>query len=141
MKFAFVHAEKAFFSVASLCRLLGVTRQGYYAYLRSDGGERRQRETALRERLKVVHEQSRGTYGSPRMLAALRAEGFRVGKRSVERAMRSMGLQARRRRRYRITTRANPAHAAAANTLARRFEASGPNERWVTDISVPQEAA
>lgn len=135
MKFAFVHAEKAFFAVSSLCRLLQVTRQGYYAYVRSCGSERHKREIALRERLKVVHAQSRGTYGSPRMLAALRAEGFRVGKRSVERAMRSMGLYARRRRRYRTTTRANPSHAVAANTLDQRFEASRPDERWVTDIT------
>jgi len=58
-----------------------------------------------------------------------------LGKRRVERTMRSLGLAARRRRRFRVTTRANPAHGVVSNTLARRFQASKPNERWVTDIS------
>jgi len=59
MKFAFVHAEKASFPVAALCRLLGVTRQGYYAYAKRLPGERRKGEVELRERLKELHEESR----------------------------------------------------------------------------------
>jgi len=135
MKFAFIRAEKACFPVAALCRLLGVTRQGYYAYARRLPSERRKGEEELRERLRALHAESRGTYGSPRLLAAVRAEGLRVGKRRVERAMRSMGLFARLRRRFRVTTRANPAHPVVSNVLDRRFQASKPNERWVTDIS------
>jgi hypothetical protein len=135
MKFAFIHAEKASFPVAALCRLLGVTRQGYYAYAKPRPEERSRNETHLRERLRALHADSRGTYGSPRLLAAVRAEGLRVGKRRVERAMRSMGLFARMRRRFRVTTRANPAHPVVSNVLDRRFQASKPNERWVTDIT------
>lgn len=135
MKFSFVHAEKAQFAVSVLCRLLGVSRQGYYAWVRGQSSRRVLEEQALRERLARLHADSRGTYGSPRMLAALRAQGLRVGKRRIERALRSMGLNARRRRRFRTTTLANPAHATAPNTLARDFVASRPDERWVTDIS------
>ena len=89
----------------------------------------------MRERLKVLHAESGGTYGSPRMLKALQNEGVRVSKRRIERALRSMGMQGRQRRRWRITTRANPAHPVVDNALARDFTASGPNEKWVTDIS------
>lgn len=135
MRFAFVHAEKACFPVATLCRVVGVTRQGYYAYTKRRPRKGGVSETSLRDRLRSLHAESRGTYGSPRLLAALRAEGAHVGKRRVERAMRSMGLAARTRRRFRVTTKANPAHEVVSNTLARRFEASKPNERWVTDIS------
>ena len=135
MRFAFVHAEKACFPVSALCRVVGVTRQGYYAYARRKPRGRALSEEHLRERLQVLHTESRGTYGSPRLLAALRAEGAHVGKRRVERTMRSLGLAARRRSRFRVTTRANPAHGVVSNTLARRFQASKPNERWVTDIS------
>lgn len=135
MKFSFVHAEKAHFTVSVLCRLLGVSRQGYYAWVRGQSSRRVLQEQALRERLARLHADSRGTYGSPRMLAALRAQGLRVGKRRIERALRSMGLNARRRRRFRTTTLANPAHTTAPNTLGRDFAASRPDERWVTDIS------
>ena len=135
MKFAFIHAEKAFFSVTTLCRLLGVTRQGYYAFAKRPPSARLQRERSLQERVRALHAESRGTYGSPRLLAALRREGMRVGKRRVERALRSMGLQSRARRRWRITTRPDPAHPVVTNVLARDFTASRPNERWVTDIT------
>jgi transposase InsO family protein len=135
MKFAFIHAEKATFPVAALCRLLGVTRQGYYAFARRPASARAERERTLRERLRALHAESRGTYGSPRLHAALRREGSKVSKSRVERALRSMGLQGRLRRRWRVTTHANPAHPVVANSLARDFSASRPNERWVTDIS------
>jgi putative transposase len=135
MKFAFIHAEKAYFPVAVLCRLLGVTRQGYYAFAKRPASARTEAEQQLRERVQTLHTESRGTYGSPRLHAALRREGLRVGKRRVERALRSLGLQGRSHRRWRATTRANPAHPVVGNSLAREFSAARPNERWVTDIS------
>jgi transposase InsO family protein len=135
MRFAFIHAEKALFPIVALCKVFHVTRQGYYAYASRKPSRRQVQDVALRERLKRLHVENRGTYGSPRMQHALRAEGMRVGKRRVEQMMRSMGLFARMRRRFRVTTQANPSHATVSNVLARRFEASRPNERWVTDIT------
>jgi transposase InsO family protein len=135
VKFAFIHAEKASFPVAALCRLLGVSRQGYYAFASRPPSSRLADDQALHERLRALHAESRGTYGSPRLHAALRAQGLHVGKRRIERALRALGLQTRTRRRYRVTTNANPAHLAAPNTLARSFSASRPDERWVTDIT------
>ena len=78
MKFAFIHAEKEAFPVAALCRLLGVTRQGYYAYAKRPASPRAAREGMLRERLRALHAESRGTYGSPRLHAALRREASRA---------------------------------------------------------------
>ena len=135
MKFAFIRAEKAFFKVAVLCRLLGVTRQGYYAFERRGRSARVQADEELRERVRVLHTESRGTYGSPRVHAALRNEGRRVGKGRVERILRSLGLRGRTPRRWRATTRSNPKHAVVGNSLDRDFTATRPNERWVTDIS------
>ena len=135
MKFAFISAEKAFFKVAVLCRLLGVTRQGYYAYLKRPRGSRLESERVLRERVRSLHAESRGTYGSPRLLVALRQEGVRVGKRRIERTLRSLGLRARTRRRWRVTTERDPKHQVVENVLQRDFTATKPNERWVTDIS------
>jgi transposase InsO family protein len=135
VKFSFIHAEKAFFSIAALCRLLGVTRQGYYAFAKCPASARVDDEVALQQRIKELHAESRGTYGSPRMWHALRAEGWRICKRTVERAMRGLGLQGRMPRRWRATTQQNPSHPVAPNILARGFTATRPDERWVTDIS------
>ena len=135
VKFAFIHAEKAYFEVTALWRNLGVSRQGYYAYSKRKPGLRAAREQALRERLKTLHTESRGTYGSPRLHGALRNEGQRIAKRRVERAMRSMGLRGCSRRRFRVTTKANPTHGTVGNLLDRQFSPSEPNQRWVTDIT------
>lgn len=135
MRFSFIHTEKASFPVAALCRVLGVTRQGYYAFIERPPSRRAIDEARLRERLKQLHVESKQTYGSPRMRRALRAEGVRVGKRRIERALRALELRVKLRRRFRVTTKADPSHAAAPNVLARRFEASRPDERWVTDIT------
>src|SRR5262249_10436341 len=135
VKFSFIHAEKASFPVAALCRVLGVTRQGYYASIKRPSSARAVEETRLRERLRELHVESRQTYGSPRMLRALRAEGVRVGKRRIERALRALELRVTLRRRFRRTTQSDPNHTPATNVLSRDFTASRPDERWVTDIT------
>ena len=135
MKFDFILAEKANFPVTVLCRNPGVSRQGFYAYVKRPPSERARRDEELRVAVLRIFEASRATYGSPRVLAALRAEGWRTSKRRVERVMRELGLQARERKRYRVTTLANARHPVADNVLERDFTASAPNERWVTDIT------
>jgi transposase InsO family protein len=135
VKFSFIHAEKAHFPVAALCRVLEVSRQGYYAYAQRPPSQRERADAALQDRVREVHQQSRRTYGSPRVLRELRRDGLQVGKRRVERAMRSMGLAARPTRRFRVTTAANPKHDVEPNVLARDFTATRPDERWVTDIT------
>jgi transposase InsO family protein len=135
MKFGFVHAEKAYFPVAVLCRLLGVSRQGYYAYASRPPSRRVLLEQELCKRVQELFDANEARYGSPRILRALRASGFVTGKRRVERAMRSMGLTPPTRHRHTITTQADPAHPVVPNELARDFTATRPDERWVTDIT------
>ena len=135
MRFAFIEAEKANFPVSALCRNLQVTRQGYYAFAGRPPSLRARRDTELLERVGQVHAESKRRYGSPRVLRELRRKGERVGKRRIERAMRLLGLCARPRRRFRVTTAANPHHAVEPNLLDREFTAERPNQRWVTDIS------
>jgi len=133
MKFAFIAAEKAF-PVATMCRLFSVTRQGYYSYLKRLAATG-PAEVELQAQVKQAYAEGRGAYGSPRVIAALRRKGTPVSKRRVERTMRALGLQGRKRRRSRVTTKANPAHPVAANLLDRNFNSDRPNQRWVTDIS------
>lgn len=135
MKFDFILAEKANYPVAALCRNLGVSRQGFYAYVKRPPSERARRDQELCAAIVRIFKASRETYGSPRILAALQAEGWRTSKRRVERLMRELGLQARERRRFRVTTLANRKHPVADNTLDRDFTADAPDERWVTDIT------
>jgi len=135
VKFALIHAEKASFPVAALCRAMGVTRQGYYAFAKRQPSARAVQETALCGRIHAVYAESQERYGGPRVLRELHRQGIRTSKRRVERAMRGMGLHARKPRCFRLTTAPDPRHAVEPNVLSRDFGASRPNERWVTDIT------
>jgi transposase InsO family protein len=135
VRFAFIHAEKASFRVGAMCRLLEVTPQGYYAYVKRPPSSRVRADVELCAATQEVFDESNATYGSPRVLRELHARGHRVGKRRVERAMRSMGLTPPRPRRHCKTTTRDLAHPVAPNLLARNFDAQRPNQRWVTDIT------
>jgi putative transposase len=135
VKFAFMRAEKASFKVAAMARVLGVTRQGYYAFEKRPPSERVQTDTRLCHEVRQIFEESKATYGSPRVFRALRGRGWRTSKRRVERALRGMGLTPPRPRRHHKTTILDAASPVAPNLLARDFAAQRPNERWVTDIT------
>ena len=135
MKFELVDAQKALFPVCFMCEQLGVSRSGYYAWKRRPESERRRSDRALAEVVSVVHRDSRGTYGSPRVHAELRARGQRVSRKRVARVMGEHGLAARRRRRFVATTDSRHQQPVAPNVLERRFTPDQPNSTWVTDIT------
>lgn len=135
MKFDFIRARKAEHSISAMCRVLGVTRQGFYKSSSSERAARIVRDDELSALVRCIFDGSKGRYGSPRVHAQLRRDGVRVSRRRVETIMRALGLVARRPRRYVTTTRADGTHRTAPNVLARDFTASRPNQRWVTDIT------
>jgi putative transposase len=135
VKFAFIHAEKAKHPAAKLCRTLGVSRSGYYAWCRRPPSARAITDSKLIPLIRVSHAQSRGTYGSPRVLRDLEALSYRTSRKRVARLMRSEGLAARRPRRYRATTNSKHALSTAPNVVARKFNAPAPNRVWVTDMT------
>ena len=135
MKFAFIQAEKADFPVAVLCRVLGVSRAGFYAWQHRPESRRAQGDRRLGADIATIHAESRRCYGSPRVHAELRARGQCVGRKRVARLMRRAGLVARRRRRFRTTTESGHGLPVPRNVLARHFTAAAPDRRWVTDIS------
>lgn len=134
MKFAHIDAEKAVHSVAMLCRILGVSRSGYYAWTRREPSRRSKRDAELRVRLRAHHRASRGTYGAPRLHADLQAEGARVGRKRVARLMREDGLQGRSGRKRVRTTYARP-DAVGADLVKRTFQAEQPNRLWAADTT------
>lgn len=135
MKFAFIDAEKAQHPVRTLCRVLEVSRSGFYAWKQREASARSRADALLLVEISAVHQRSRRTYGSPRVHADLRARGKRVGRKRVARLMRQHGLQARRKRRFRATTDSKHRFPVAGNELGRQFEVTAPNLVWVADIT------
>ena len=129
-----------------MCRLLEVSRSGYYARHRRSGGVRRSRHQQLRRQVRVAHQRSRCTYGSPRVTAELRAQGFEVCQNTVAKVMREEGLMARKKRRFLPkTTDSTHRYPIAPNRLNRRFgsgaddqnnvAATAPNRVWACDLT------
>lgn len=119
-----------------MCKLLKVTRSGYYAWRKRPASEREQANQALVEQIRRVFQSSRHSYGSPRIHAYLRRHGVLCGHNRVARLMRLEGLAARkRRRRSPVTTQRQPGAVPAPNLLKRDFTAERPNQKWVIDIT------
>jgi putative transposase len=135
VKCAFIQAEKAAFPVTVLCRVLGVSRAGFYAAQRRPVPARVTADARLAVQIAAIHRASRRCYGSPRVHAELRARGQGTSRKRVARLMRTAGLAARHRRAFRVTTQSRHTHPVAPNRLARQFTASVPDRVWVTDIT------
>ncbi|WZX23409.1 IS3 family transposase [Myxococcus stipitatus] len=135
VRFTAIQEEKANYPVAMLCRVLEVSRAGYYAWEGREASARQKANAALVERIQQVHQDSRRTYGSPRVQAELKAQGLPVGRHRVARLMREAGLRARRRRRFVHTTDSKHGLPVAPNVLARAFNPPGPDQTWATDIT------
>jgi len=135
VKFRFIDAEKANFPIGFMCRQLGVSRSGFYAFRDRAPSARALDEAKLIEEVKAVHTESRGTYGGPRVHAALKGRGRATSRKRVARVMREQGLVARCKKRFRRTTDSNHPFPIADNVLARDFTADTPNKAWVTDIT------
>lgn len=104
MKYAAITAHQAYFKVALMCRVLEVSRSGFYAAQRRTASILAQRDEELRTQVRVIHQASRRTYGSPRVYAELQAQGERCGRKRVARLMRQDGLRVKVRRRWRPPT-------------------------------------
>ena len=130
-------ANRAYFPIATMARVLGVSEAGYYAWLRRPPCAHALADVALLKRIRTVHASSRETYGAPRVHAELRAEGERHGRKRIARLMREAGLVgASRRRQGPITTRPDKGARLAPDLVDRDFSATGPNQLWVADITL-----
>ena len=129
-------ANQACFPVAAMARVLGVSKAGYYAWLRRAPSAHAIADTALLKRIRTVHLSSRQTYGAPRVHAELRAGGERHGRKRIARLMRESGLVgASHRHGGPTTTRRDKEARPAPDLVDRDFTASGPNQLWVADIT------
>ena len=103
------------YPIAMMCRVLGVSRSGFYAWRHRKPSNRAQQTVRLVAEIRAVHKESRGTYGSPRVHIELQERNFQVGRNRVARLMREAGITARYKRRFRRTTDSNHNDPIAAN--------------------------
>lgn len=129
-------ANQATHPVSTMCRVLGVTAAGYYAWLARAPSRHEIEDRGLAERVRAAHERSGAIYGSPNIHAELRDEGVRVGRKRVARLMREAELRGvSRRRRFVVTTRRDERQRPSPDLVNREFKAAGPNELWVADMT------
>ena len=133
-RFQFIQVEKAFYPIRLLCEVMAVSRSGFYGWVKRGATEPAHDERRLRVELKAIHQESRGTYGAPRMTRELHRRGIRIGHNRVAKLMRTEGLHGLPRKRFRH--RAAPQRRfVCENLLQRDFLVSEPNKAWVGDIT------
>lgn len=137
MIFSFIEIERAKHSIPLMCRVLRVSRSGYYAWRVRPPSRRECENAALTKCIGRIHRDSREIYGYPRVHAQLRSEGVRVGTKRVARLMRKAGLEGcyRRRKKTPRTTQRDPRAVPAPDLVERQFVAEAANKLWVADIS------
>ena len=137
MTFRFVEAQNATYPVVVLCRVLEVSRCGYYAWRKRQAqpSARYQRDQVLQTTLRQLHTESRGVYGSPRLTVAAKAAGITIGRHATARLMRREGLTGRCWSRRPRSVPKPPSASVVPNRLMRSFKQLTPNRVWVTDMT------
>ena len=136
MKFRFVRHHRRRWPVGVMCRVLKVSRSGYYAWTKRRPSARSQRQQKLLEKIRLVHQENRELYGSPRVHRALLIDGQTVSRNTVARIMRQAKIRAKSRRRFvPRTTDSSHRQPVADNLLARDFTAQAADQKWLSDIT------
>jgi transposase InsO family protein len=132
VKFAFIRDYRVRWPVVAICRVLKASRSGFFAWLKRPASRRRE----LIEKIRVAHRENRELYGSPRVHRALLIDGEVVSRNTVAKLMRQEKIRAKSKRKFvPRTTDSRHGHPVAGNLLDRRFQASGPDRKWVADIT------
>ncbi len=136
VRFTFIRDHTTLFEIAIMLRVLDVSKSGFYAWLKRLTCPRATLNAVLLEEIKGVHSASRGSYGSPRVTAALRRSGSRVSRHHVARLMRTAELRGKSHRRGRVSiTNSKHGEPRSMNLLERNFTASEPDQKWLSDIT------
>ena len=135
MRYAFIDRYRHMYPVLVMCDVLEVSSSGYYAWRGRPESRRSREDRELKAIIRSVFEESRQTYGSPRVLDELRDQGIRCGRKRVARLMKEDKLVPKKARRFRRTTIAEPDHPKAPNVLGREFTVDAPDTAWVGDIT------
>ncbi len=119
-----------------MAEVLGVSRSGYYRFLKRKPSAREEKNRQLKEKIRLIHQRSHETYGSPRVHAELKANGETCSRRRVARLMKQEGIAAKMSKRFKATTRqSTKPYFVAEDLICQDFKALEPNEAWVSDIT------
>nr|WP_143017541.1 IS3 family transposase [Catalinimonas alkaloidigena] len=135
MRYQFVHSHRDEFSVVAMCRVLEVSPSGYYAWCKRPESRRNRENSKLVMAIKEVHKGSGQTYGSPRIYQELAARGMPCSENRIARLMHLEGIQAKKVRRFKVTTDSKHKMPVAENLLDRQFAPELPDEKWGADIT------
>jgi len=133
--FAWIEERRAEWPVTQMCRVLDVSRAGFYAWRSRDASATDTRREELTQKVAEIHAQAKGRYGSPRVHAELVARGVACCENTVARVMREAGIAAKTKRKFRQTTDSNHPRPVAENVLDRQFAPDEPNASWVADVT------
>ena len=135
MKYAWIDSQRDSYPLQSMCEQLGVSTSGYAEWKTCGGPTHWLSDEQLLALIRAVHAQYKQTYGSPRMTAELKSRGIPVSRDRVRRLMKSNGIRARHKRRYKATTNSRHTLPVASNLLNRQFETHAPDQVWTADIT------
>ena len=141
MKYGFIRAHQDRFKVARMCQAFEISRSGYYGWRERKESKRAEANRTVLTEIHKVHEQSKQAYGAVKTWRELIAQGIACGRHRVARLRKEAGIEARRKRRFRITTQSRMGVVAADNKLNRNFEVGCTNRAWVGDITFLATAA
>jgi transposase InsO family protein len=135
MKYRFIDRYSSSYGVERMCRVLGVSRSGYYGWKKQPLSNRQRENEKLLVYIKESHKQSMETYGSPRITEDLWARGVVCGENRIARIMRENGIVAKTKKKFKATTNSRHRLPVAENVVDQNFAADGPNKLWVSDIT------
>jgi transposase InsO family protein len=135
MKYKFIMENRKEFRVGKMCKVLNVSRSGYHNYVKRRYSRRENDEIIILEKIKEIHKNSRGLYGSPRIYQELRKRGLKINKKRVVRIMQKYGIRAKTRKKFKKTTNSNHNNPIAKDLLGQNFKSRESNKIWVSDIT------
>lgn len=137
MRYDFIRQQKKVYPITLLCRVMKVSRSGFYNYLDylPSRAQPDPTQRALEERMKTIFKESKDTYGTRRIVKELVSQGYQIGRYRVRTLMRKLGLKAKTPKRYKVTTDSKHAYPVAPNLVNRQFDIDAPNKVWASDIT------
>jgi transposase InsO family protein len=137
MRYDFIRQQRKAYPITMLCRVMKVSRSGFYNYLDYLPGRAQPDPTqrALEERVKTIFKESKDTYGTRRIVKKLLSQGYQIGRYRVRTLMRKLGLIAKTPKRYKVTTDSKHAYPVAPNLVNRQFDIDAPDRVWASDIT------
>lgn len=138
MKYGAIHEtamEHQNYSILKMCRIINVSRSGYYQWCKRGESIRKHKDRELKEKILMIYTKYKKRYGSPRIHDELRDMGIRCSRKRVERLMRELEIKARHKRQFKVTTNSKHDYPIAPNLLKRQFKVNAPNRVWVADIT------